>query len=133
MRLHLQDRFWRLRCCDRVCVATHELPGAALVPEDAGDAESDRGELVAAADLGLEALYLHDTSEIIRDVPGDGLEADDLTLAVARRSSGRGLGNLLPAASERAKRKRPEPLRPTDDIPLRSEQSDGCPSALARR
>jgi hypothetical protein len=85
-------------------MAMHELPSAVLGPEEAGDAESDRGEVVATTDFCPEALYFYDASEIIRDVSCDWLEADDLTLTVARGGSGGCLSNLLPTASERAER-----------------------------
>jgi hypothetical protein len=65
--LLLKDGFRRLRRGDRVRVAMHELPGAVLGAEDARDAETNCGEVVATTDLGPEALYFHDAGEIIRD------------------------------------------------------------------
>jgi SAM-dependent methyltransferase len=102
--LLLEDGFRRLRRGDRVRVAMHELPGAVLGAEDAGDAETNCGEVVATTDLGPEALYFHDAGEIIRDVPCDALEADDLTVSVARSRSRSCLSDVLPTASERAER-----------------------------
>ena len=72
----------------------HKFPGAVLGSEDAGHAKGEIGEVVTAPHLGSEALDFHDAGEIVRDVSGDGLEPDDLTVPVAgekthRKNKGR--------------------------------------------
>ena len=63
----------------------HEPPSALLQPEDARDPKRDLGEVIRATNPGPEPLDLHDTREAFHDMPGDGLEADDLTASIPRR------------------------------------------------
>ena len=72
-------------------MAMDQLPGAVLRSEDAGDAETDRGEVVTTADLGSVALHFDGAGELVRDVLGNEFEGDDLALLVAGRRGSEGL------------------------------------------
>jgi hypothetical protein len=74
-----------------------QLPFAVLTTEDACDAQGNRSDLLAAADLRLEPLYLDDVCKVAHHASGEVVKADCLAIAVVRRGSPSGILNRVPA------------------------------------
>src|SRR5918994_4098152 len=67
---------------DGIGVPMDDLPRAVLTAENGCHPESEWRDIVSAADLGAESLYLHDVRQLRRRVLRDELEAGGFALSV---------------------------------------------------
>ena len=65
----------------------HDFPGVVFRSEDAGNTKGDRNDLLPSADLGVEALYLHEVGKLRSFVLRHLLEASELAISVAGRGT----------------------------------------------
>src|SRR5712691_8660101 len=101
--LLLDDRFDGLSRGDRVGVSMHHLPGAVFRSKDARHPQSEWGDLLPSAKLGLDPLYPHHVGKFCSDVLRDVLESNDLALSDLRRGPLQSRSHLLPSTRGRAK------------------------------
>ncbi len=91
--------YQRLCCLSRgyrVCVPMHNLPGAILGAEDHRDPQSQRGDVLPSADLGLRPFDVHDVGKLGCHILLYDLDANGLTISELRCGMLLGPSNLLP-------------------------------------
>src|SRR3712207_32595 len=81
----------------------NDLPHAIFRSKDHRSPQSDWGELLTSANLGLSPLYLHNVGKLSSHMLRYGLDASDLTISDLRCSMLRGLSNPIPSTHGRAK------------------------------
>jgi hypothetical protein len=81
----------------------HNLPNTVFTPKDARNAQGNRSELLASANLGLVPLYLYDVGKLRSYVLRYVLKANDLAIFVVRGGTLNGRSSLLPSTHGRAK------------------------------
>src|SRR5712691_5371144 len=101
--LLLDDRFDGLSRGDRVGVSMHHLPGAVFRSKDRRHPQSDWGDILPSANLGLVPLYPHNVGKFRSDVLRYDIESNELALSDLRRGTLPSRSNLLPSTRDRAK------------------------------
>ena len=102
IQLFADDRFCRPGCRNRICVPMNEPPNSLLQSKNAGHAQSELDESLAAADLGSPALDLDYAGEVVGDITRYEFYASDLSIFEMRGGPGQGYLDLLPTACIRA-------------------------------
>src|SRR5215218_9630574 len=80
----------------------HYLPGAILGSEDHRGPQSQRGDLLPSADLGLRPLDQHNVGKLGSHMLFYDLNASGLAISDLRRGMLLGLNNLLPSMRDGA-------------------------------
>src|SRR6266699_2058360 len=101
--LLLYDRFDGLSRGDRIGVSMHHLPSAVFRPKDRRHPQSEWGDLLPPANLGLDPLYPHQVGQFRSDVLRYDIEANVLALSDLRRGTIPSRRHLLPPTHDRAK------------------------------
>src|SRR3712207_2769330 len=97
--------YQRLCCLSRgyrVCVPMHNLPVAILGSEDHRDPQSQRGDVLPSADLGLRPLDVHDVGKLGSHILLYDLDANGLAISELRRGVLLSLRYLLPSMRDGA-------------------------------
>src|SRR5262249_35846251 len=88
---------------DRVGVAMDHLPDTVFRSKDRRHPQSQWGDILPSANLGLGALYPHNVGKFRSDVLRYDIEANILAISELRCGTLHCLSNLLPSTCGRAK------------------------------
>src|SRR5215210_373865 len=101
--LLLDDRLCWLKSGYRVCTPMHYLPSALFRSKDARRPQSEWGNILPSANLGLQLFYLDNVGKPKAHMLRNVLKANDLALSVIRCGTLHTLSNLLPPTRAKAK------------------------------
>jgi hypothetical protein len=103
VELLLDHRFRWLSRGDGVCVSMHDLPLTVFRSKDHRSPQSDWGDVLTSADLGLCPLYLYNVGKLGSYVLRYVLKGNHLAISELRYGALRDLSNLLPPPHGREK------------------------------
>src|SRR5918997_6424141 len=101
--LLLDDRLCWLRSGYRVCTPMHYLPSALFRSKDRRNPQSEWGDILPSANLGLQLFYLDNVGKPRGNVLRYVLKANNLAISVMRCATLHSRSNLLPPTRVRAK------------------------------